>query len=81
MVGDGADRPPVRVLSREFSPVQQVVARAELRGPRGLRAGIDVRGDGCAEAWTGRWGKALVEQERGENAGAALERVLAAAPG
>lgn len=81
MVGDDADRPPVRVLSREFTPVQQVVARAELRGPRRLRGGIDVRGDGSAEAWTGRWGRVLVEQQPGEDAGAALERVLGAKEG
>jgi hypothetical protein len=75
-VAGEADRAPVRVLSREFTPVQQVVGRAELRGPRRLRGGIDVRGDGSAEAWTGRWSKSLVEQQPGEDAGAALERVL-----
>ena len=62
-------------LGREFTPAQQVSARAELRGPRGLRAGIDVRGDGSAEAWTGRIVRRLVEQEPGEDAYAALRRV------
>jgi hypothetical protein len=71
-----ADRPSVNVLSREFAPVQQVVGRGELRGPGRLRGGIDVRGDGSAEAWTGRWGRRLVEQLPGEDAGAALARVL-----
>jgi hypothetical protein len=76
-VSEHADRRPVTVLSRDFAPVQQVVGRAELRGPGRLRGGVDVRGDGSAEAWTGRWGKRLVEQRAGEDAGAALARVLA----
>jgi hypothetical protein len=62
-------------LGREFEPVAQVAARAELRGPRRLRAGIDLRGDGSCEAWTGRLGRRPVEQEPGEDAFAALRRV------
>jgi hypothetical protein len=66
-----------RVFKREFEPVQQVVARGGLSGPRGARGGIDVRGDGSTEAWTGRsWSRTLVAQERGEDAFAALRRVL-----
>ena len=55
-------------IMRRIDPVQQVVARLELAGPRRLRAGIDVRGDGSTEAWTGRFRREVVEQRAGENA-------------
>jgi hypothetical protein len=64
------------VLMRRFDPVQQVAARLELTGPARLRAGVDVRGDGSAEAFTGRMHRRLVVQQPGETPYRALRRVL-----
>jgi hypothetical protein len=61
-------------LIRRIEPVQQVTARIQLAGPRGLRAGIDVRGDGSAEAWTGWLRRQVVEQQSGESPYDALRR-------
>lgn len=66
---------------REYAPVQQVVARGELRGPRGARGGVDLRGDGSAEAWTGRVSKRLVDRDPGETPYAALGRALSSRVG
>ena len=63
-------------LMRRIDPVQRVVARLELSGPRGLRAGVDVRGDGSSEGFTGRLRRSLVEQRNGESAYDALRRSL-----
>jgi hypothetical protein len=65
-------------LMRRLEPVQQVVARLELAGPAGLRVGVDVRGDGSSEAFTGRLRRRLVEHARRESAYDALRRVLEA---
>lgn len=60
---------------RTFEPADQVATRAELRGPR-VRAGLDVRGDASVQAWTGRVRRSPVEPEAGEDAYAALRRVV-----
>jgi hypothetical protein len=70
-------RPRGGTVIRKLEPVQQVVARLELSG-RGLRAGVDVRGDGSSEAFTGRVRRRLVEQRRRETAYVALRRALEA---
>jgi hypothetical protein len=66
-------------LIRTYEPVGQVQARAELRGPGRAAGGVDVRGDGSVEAFTGRWRRRIVEQEKGESAYAALRRALSSA--
>ena len=77
---DGLARPErrgsERGLSRTFEPVAQVAVRGEVAGPGGLRGGVDVRGDGSAEAYTGRLRRRLVERRAAETAYDALRRAL-----
>ena len=69
-------RPAGGTLIRRLEPVQIVVGRLELTGPGRLRAGIDVRGDGSSEAFTGRLRRQVIEQRPGESAYDALRREL-----
>ncbi len=71
-----AAREEVRFFRRRIAPVELVAARLELAGPGG-RGGIDVRGDGTLQAYTGRVRRAVVERRGGETAVAALRRALA----
>lgn len=68
-------RAPQAAFAREIAPGDQVVVRAELRG-RGGSGGIDLRGDGSAQAFTGRWIRKPVAPQGRETAVQALRRVL-----
>jgi hypothetical protein len=72
-----ARRNAVDLRYRRFEPVEQVAARVQLAGSGRVHGGIDIRGDGSTEAYTGRWRRRLVEQREGESACDALRRALA----
>jgi hypothetical protein len=70
-------REAVEFVSRRYEPGDLVALRVELKGD-GVRAGIDVHGDGSAVAWTGRIRRSTIEPESGESPLAALRRTLRA---
>ena len=77
----GSTREEVQFFNRRIEPARQVSARLEIAGPGGWRraavsGGVDLRGDGTAEAFTGRVRRTIVEQRSGESAAAALGRAL-----
>ena len=71
------ERPQGGTIIRKLEPVEIVVARLELSGPRRLRAGVDVRGDGSSEAFSGRLRRRVIEQGANESPYDALRRELA----
>lgn len=75
-----ARRPAVEMLRRRFEPARQVAVRAEVSGPRGVRGGVDLRGDGSIEAFVGRWRRRLIDEQAGEGVYAGLRRSLGGAP-
>ena len=67
--------PPVDTRIQRYEPGDQVAVRVELHGPR-VAGGIDVRGDGAVEPWTGRWRRRPLAVQDGETPYEALRRVL-----
>lgn len=78
-----AEREEVKFFARRIEPADQVAARAEIAGPQRLvptvQGGLDLRGDGSAEAYSGGWRRRLIELRDGEDAIGGLERALRAA--
>jgi len=78
-----AHRDEVKVLKRRYEAAQQVPVRIEIAGPGGLlgrpRAGVDLRGDGSVEPFTGRLRRLDVALSDGESPYDGLRRVLGGA--
>ncbi len=75
-----ARRRAILLAGRRYDAARQVAVRAELTGPGGLlggaHGGVDLRGDGSTEAYTGRLKRSLVQLRPGESAYDGLRRVL-----
>jgi hypothetical protein len=76
-----ARRRAIQVPGKRFEATRQVAVRAEIAGPGGWlsgpRGGVDMRGDGSTEAYTGRLRRKLVELQPGETPYDGLRRALA----
>ena len=68
-------RTTTKSLGRDYSPDKLVAVRAEISGP-GVRGGVDLRGDGSVEPFSGRIRRAVIEPVDDENPYEALRRVL-----
>jgi hypothetical protein len=68
-------RAPVDMRVRRYEAGDQVAVRVELRGPR-TAGGVDVRGDGAVQAWTGRVRRRPLTPEDGDSVYDALRRAL-----
>jgi hypothetical protein len=69
-------RATVDTRVRRYEAGDQVAARVELKGP-GVNVGVDVRGDGGVQAWTGRVFRRPLELQEDETPFEALRRVVA----
>jgi hypothetical protein len=74
-------REDVHLLKRKIDASRLVSVRLELSGPGRImptfRGGIDLRGDGSMEAFTGRSRRTLIEQGKRESPVQALRRAAA----
>jgi hypothetical protein len=80
-----ARRRAIQVVGKRFDAKRQVAVRAEIAGPGGWgsapRGGVDMRGDGSTEAYTGRLRRKLVKLQSGETPYEGLRRALASSAG
>ena len=78
-----AHREDVQFFKRKIAASRLVSVRLEISGPGRIvpafRGGIDLRGDGSTEAFTGRSHRTLIVQGKRESATQALRRVAVAA--